>query len=84
MMSMVASHDIFRRLSSVGNTVFDLVTFRSWRLKPSMAFVVWINCLTASEYLKHMERVAQLSRQDVYTLGYLESHLVSLDFYPHL
>ena len=26
------------RLSSDGNTVFDFVTFRSWRLNPSMVF----------------------------------------------
>ena len=30
----------FQQLSSVGNTDFALVTFRSWRLKPSIAFVV--------------------------------------------
>ena len=28
------------RLSSDGNTVFDFVTFRSWRLNPSMLLVV--------------------------------------------
>ena len=28
------------RLSSDGNTVFDFVTFRSWRLNPSMVLVV--------------------------------------------
>ena len=34
------SYSIFSRLSSVGNTDLDLVTLRSWRLKPSMALVV--------------------------------------------
>ena len=34
--SMVARYSIFKRLSSDGNTVLLLVTFRSWRLNPSM------------------------------------------------
>lgn len=39
-MSIIARYSIFKRLSSVGNTAFDLVTLRNWRLKPSMALVV--------------------------------------------
>ena len=38
------------RLSSDGNTVFDFVTFRSWRLNPSMVLVVLIRRRTASGY----------------------------------
>ena len=38
--SRETGYSIFSRLSSVGNTDLDLVTFRSCRLKPSMAFVV--------------------------------------------
>ena len=38
--SIMAKYSIFSRLSSVGNTDFDLVTFRSCRLKPSIALVV--------------------------------------------
>ena len=38
--SIVARYSIFRRLSSDGNTVLDLVTFRNCRLNPSMALVV--------------------------------------------
>ncbi len=39
-MSIMARYSIFKRASSVGKTDFDFVTFRSWRLKFSMAFVV--------------------------------------------
>ena len=38
--SIMARYSIFSRLSSVGNTDFALVTFRSCRLKPSIALVV--------------------------------------------
>ena len=74
-MSTVARYSILNRLSSVGNTVFAFVTFLSCRLKPSIALVVWISRLTPpSGYLKQVERVAQLSCQDLYIFGYLESH----------
>ena len=39
-MSIIAKYSIFKSLSSVGKTDLDLVTFRSWRLNPSMALVV--------------------------------------------
>ena len=35
----MAKYSIFKRLSSEGNTVLDFVTFRSWRLNPSIALV---------------------------------------------
>ena len=38
--STMARYSIFSRLSSVGKTDFALVTFRSCRLKPSIALVV--------------------------------------------
>src|SRR5699024_1377999 len=38
--SIMARYSIFSRLSSVGNTDLDLVTLRSWRLKPSMVDVL--------------------------------------------
>lgn len=38
--SIMAKYSIFSRMSSVGNTDFDFVTFRSCRLKHSMALVV--------------------------------------------
>ena len=39
-MSIIARYSIFSRLSSVGNTDLAFVTFRSCRLKFSMALVV--------------------------------------------
>ena len=48
--STMARYSIFRRLSSEGNTVLDFVTFRSYRLNPSMVFVVQIKRRTASGY----------------------------------
>ena len=38
--SIVARYSIFNRLSSVGKTVLLFVIFRSYRLNPSIAFVV--------------------------------------------
>ena len=38
--SIIAKYSIFSRLSSVGKTLLDFVTFRSCRLKPSIVFVV--------------------------------------------
>lgn len=39
-MSIIVRYSIFNKLSLVRNMVLDLVTFRSWRLNPSVAFVV--------------------------------------------
>ena len=50
-MSIVARYSIFRRLSSVGNTLLDLVTFRSCRLKPSMSFVVLTRCRVSTQLI---------------------------------
>ena len=51
-MSIMARHSIFSRLSSVGKTDGALVTLRSCRLKPSMASVVQISLHTSWGYLK--------------------------------
>lgn len=59
-MSIIDECGIFNRLSSVGNTDFDLVTLRNCRLNPSMAFMGSISVRTSCGYLKQMDNFGRL------------------------
>lgn len=76
-MSIIARYSILSKLSSVGKILLFFVTLRSCRLKPSIAFVVYISVLTASGYLKYVDKLTQFARHDSAIFGYLPLHFSS-------
>lgn len=56
---------------------FVFVNFLSWRLKPSMLFVVYVSVLTSCGYLKYVNKLAQLLRHEMAILEYLPLHFSS-------
>lgn len=74
-MSIIDECGIFNRLSSVGNTDFDLVTLRNCRLNPSMAFMGSISVRTSCGYLKQMDNFGRFASRDCAISGYYSFHI---------